>query len=135
MGSSPTSTAADWLRSASTAFWPVPETDWYVATVTCSSGERRCRAASTGMSCIVEQFGFAIRPECVRAAWGFTSATTSGTPSSMRKAEELSTTTAPAAMACGAHSRERVAPAEKIAMSIPSKLCGPTACTGISRPA
>jgi len=44
-------------------------------------------------------------------------------------------TTAPAATACGAHSRERVAPAEKIAMSIPSKLPGPTACTVMSRPA
>ena len=103
--------------------------------MTCSSGERRCSAASTGISCIVEQFGFAIRPVCACAAWGFTSATTSGTPSSMRNAEELSTTTAPAAMASGAHSRERVAPAEKIAMSMPSKLPGPTAWTVRSRPA
>ena len=87
------------------------------------------------MSCIVEQFGLAIRPACPCAACGFTSATTSGTPSSMRKAEELSTTTAPAATACGAHSRERVAPAEKIAMSMPSKLRGPTAWTVRSRPA
>ena len=103
--------------------------------MTCSSGERRCRAASTGISCIVEQFGLATTPVCAWAACGFTSATTSGTPSSIRKAEELSTTTAPAATAWGAHSRERVAPAEKIAMSIPSKLRGPTACTVMSFPA
>ena len=39
----------------------------------------------------------------------------------MRKADELSITTAPAALAAGTNSRLRVAPAEKKAMSTPLK--------------
>ena len=50
----------------------------------------------------------------------------------MRKADELSTTTAPRSMAIGAHSRERVAPAEKMAMSTPSKASASTARTSSS---
>ena len=44
----------------------------------------------------------------------------SGTAWSIRYALELSITTAPASTAAGANSRERVAPAEKSAMSMPS---------------
>ena len=46
---------------------------------------------------------------------------TSGTFGSMRKAEELSITTAPALTAIGANLREMLPPAENSAMSTPSK--------------
>ena len=52
-------------------------------------------------------------------ASGLTSETTSGTSGSIRQAEELSTTTAPAAANRGASARDAVAPAEKSAMSSP----------------
>ena len=72
------------------------------------------------MAAIVVQFGFATMPSGRSAtAWSFTPATTSGTRSSMRQAEELSTTTAPAAATLAAISRLVVAPAEKSATSRP----------------
>lgn len=58
------------------------------------------------------------------------SGTTSGTPSVMRKAEELSTTVQPAAAAPGAYFFEMEPPAEKRAMSQPSKLRGWKAAVG-----
>jgi hypothetical protein len=62
---------------------------------------------------MVVQLGLAMIP---RRAWliasGLTSETTSGTSGSIRKAEELSTTIAPAAAKVGASAREVVAPAE-----------------------
>ena len=92
---------------------------------------RLSRAAScSGLSAttiwMVEQLGLAMMP----AAWhsatssGFTSGTTSGTSGSMRKALELSMTTAPASAAMGANSRETAAPGEKSAMSTPAKESG-----------
>ena len=48
---------------------------------------------------------------------------TSGTFGSIRKAEELSTTTAPAFTAIGANLLEMPPPAENSAMSTPSKEC------------
>ena len=48
----------------------------------------------------------------------------------MRKAEELSITTAPAARAAGANSRERVAPALKKAMSTPLNASAFSSSTG-----
>ena len=75
----------------------------------------------TGIAAIVVQFGFAMIP--LRAspmASGFTSDTTRGTSGSMRQADELSITVAPAAATRGASEREAVAPAEKRAMSSPS---------------
>ena len=59
---------------------------------------------SATISCIVEQFGFAIRPLWPSSASGLTSATTSGTSGSRRHLELLSTTTAPASTKRGAHS-------------------------------
>ncbi|CAB5067011.1 unannotated protein [freshwater metagenome] len=74
------------------------------------------------MAAIVVQFGLATIPfEMLRKACGLTSATTSGTCGSIRQAEELSTTIAPAAATCGANSRELVAPLENSAMSMPEK--------------
>ena len=81
-----------------------------------------CSGLSTGIAAMVVQFGLAIIPSGgFSASSGLTSLTTSGTWGSARQAEELSTTTAPAAATCGAYCRLVVAPAEKIAMSIPEK--------------
>src|SRR5664279_2430131 len=55
------------------------------------------------------------------ASPGLTSDTTSGTSGSLRQADELSTTIAPASATFGAYSADIVAPAEKIAMSMPVK--------------
>ena len=62
-----------------------------------------CRALSVGIAAIVVQLGFAMIPfTAVDAAPGLTSETTRGTSESMRHADELSTTTAPAAAKRGA---------------------------------
>src|SRR4051812_14376163 len=68
---------------------------------------------------MVEQLGLATMPLCSSSASGLTSATTSGTVSSIRQRDELSTTTAPAAAKRGAHSPLVGPPAEKSAMSKP----------------
>ena len=62
------------------ALWPVPETDWYVATTSRSIPTARWIGARATTICIVEQLGFAIRPRCLSRACGLTSATTSGIP-------------------------------------------------------
>ena len=59
------------------------------------------------MAAIVVQFGLATMPFGMeRSACGLTSATTSGTSGSMRHADELSITIAPAAATTGASSRD-----------------------------
>ena len=79
-----------------------------------------CSGLSTGIAAIVVQLGLAMIPLRASAmASGLTSATTSGTSGSMRNAEELSITVAPAAANRGASSRDDVAPAENRAMSRP----------------
>ena len=78
---------------------------------------------------MVEQFGFAMTPECHATSWGFTSGTTSGTSSSMRKALELSIMTAPAAVTASRMALETPAPAENSAISTPSKDSGVISCT------
>jgi len=86
----------------------------------------RCSGVTAIRAMIVLQLGFAMMPPLPAfmpfIASGFTSGTTSGTPLVMRKAEELSTTVAPAALATGAKSREMSPPAEKSAISTPAKL-------------
>ena len=81
----------------------------------------RCSGVTATSAMIVEQFGFATMPPfpafMPRMACGLISGTTSGTPSVMRKADELSTTVAPAADASGANSLEMEPPAENRAMS------------------
>jgi len=54
----------------------------------------------------VVQLGLAMMPECDAAAAALISGMTSGTLGSILKAEELSTTTAPAFTAWGANSLE-----------------------------
>src|SRR5688572_30701072 len=83
---------------------------------------------------MVEQLGLAITPLCLWIASGFTSGTTNGTPSFIRKAELLSTTTAPAATAIGAYSLEMLPLAEKSAIWMSLKLSLVSSSTGYSLP-
>ena len=70
-----------------------------------------CSGFSTGMAAMVVQLGLATIPfGMASSVWGLTSATTSGTSGSMRHAEELSMTIAPAAAKRGASSRDDGAP-------------------------
>ena len=81
-----------------------------------------CSGISTGIAAIVVQFGLAMMP--LRASAidsGLTSDTTSGTSGSIRHADELSMTMAPAAANFGASSLDDVAPAENSAMSRPDR--------------
>jgi hypothetical protein len=71
---------------------------------------------------MVVQFGLAMMPFAGRiASSGLTSETTSGTPGSIRHADELSITIAPAAATLGAVIREAALPIEKMARSSPVK--------------
>ena len=73
-----------------------------------------------GIAAMVVQFGLAMMPLTAFATSpGFTSDTMSGTSGSMRHADELSTTVAPAAAKRGAYFLDAEPPAEKIAMSMP----------------
>ena len=64
--------------------------------------------------------------------WGLTSDTTSGTSGSIRQAEELSITMAPAPAKRGASARLPVAPAENRAMSMPDGSAVAASSTTIS---
>ena len=83
---------------------------------------RFCRwIGHSGTSAVIaEQFGLAMMPLCSRMRPALISGITSGTFGSMRKAEELSITTAPALTAVGANFREMPPPAENSAISTPS---------------
>ena len=81
------------------------------------------------------QFGFAMIPlRASRIASGFTSLTTSGTSGSIRQAEELSITVAPAAANRGASAFEVEPPAEKSATCSPEGSAVAASSTRISRP-
>ena len=69
---------------------------------------------------IVEQFGLAMIPLCSAMRRALISGITSGTFGSIRNADELSTTTAPALTAIGANFLEMPPPAENSAISTPS---------------
>src|SRR5439155_26627296 len=84
--------------------------------------------------CIVEQFGLAMIPRCLRISRGFTSGTTRGTSGSIRKALELSTTTAPAAAATGLHWRETLAGVLDRTISTPRKARADKDWSGWSSP-
>ncbi len=80
-----------------------------------------CRGLSAGIAAIVVQLGLAMMPlPAFATCSGLTSLTTSGTAGSIRQAEELSMTTAPAAAKRSASARDAVAPAENSAMSSPA---------------
>src|SRR4051812_22134697 len=75
-----------------------------------------------GISAVIaEQFGTAMMPLCSRIRLPLISGITSGTFGSIRNAEELSMTTAPAFTADGENFRDVPPPAENSAMSTPSK--------------
>ena len=85
-----------------------------------SSPAASCSGLSTGMATMVVQLGLATIPFGIeRSVDSLTSGTTRGTSGSMRQADELSTTIAPASANRGASSRDAVAPLEKRAMSMP----------------
>ena len=87
------------------------------------------------MAAMVVQFGFAIMPfGRTSIVCGLTSLTTSGTSGSIRQAEELSITTAPAAANLGASSREVAAPAKNRTISSPAGSAAAASSTAISRP-
>ena len=96
------------------------------------------RTASTGMIAMVVQFGLAIMPlgtDC--AASRLASTTMRGTSGSLRQADELSTTVAPAAANRGAYCLEVPPPAENRAMSMPrrdSSVAFATSSTSMSWP-
>ncbi len=91
-----------------------------MATTRLTSPASSCSGRSTGIAAIVVQLGFATMPFGRSAiACGLTSATTSGTCGSIRNAEELSITTAPASATRGASSFAVPLPAEKSTMSRP----------------
>ncbi len=98
---------------------PAPETDWYVLTTIRRTRAKSCSGLSATTIWIVEQLGLAMIPRCFMMSCGLTSGTTSGTSGSMRKALELSTTTAPAAAAIGLHCRETLAGVLDRTMSTP----------------
>ena len=79
-----------------------------------------CSGLSTGIAAMVVQFGLAMIPlRALAISPGLTSLTISGTSGSIRHADELSMTIAPAAANFGASSRDEVAPDENRAMSRP----------------
>src|ERR1700759_689823 len=82
-----------------------------------------CSGFSAPTSCAVEQFGLAMifffaKPFTASA---FTSGTISGTSGSIRQADELSITTAPAAAIFGDHSLDTEPPADIRQMSVSEK--------------
>src|SRR5665647_3219663 len=127
--------AAIWPVRAATPLTPEPETAWYVATISRVNFASSCSGFRTGIAVIVVQFGFAMMPfGGLSVSPGLTSETTSGTSGSLRQADELSTTMAPASATFGAYSADIVAPAEKIAMSMPVKSAVSVSSTTYSLP-
>ena len=101
-------------------FWPAPPAAWKEVQTIAVRPKASCSALAGSMTAIVVQFGLATMPLPMwSSASGLTSETTSGTSGSMRHADELSTTSAPAAAKRGAHSREVAPPALKSATSKP----------------
>ena len=89
------------------------------------------RATTSGAA---TQLGLAIIPEWFAMSPSLTSGTTSGTSGSVRNADELSMTTAPASTAAGAKSLARSDPAENSAIWIPSNEFSVSSCTSKGLP-
>ena len=87
------------------------------------------------MAAMVVQLGLAMMPLRIWSmACGLTSLTTSGTSGSMRHADELSMTTAPASAYLGASALDVAPPAENSAMSMPVRSASAASSTTISSP-
>ena len=114
--------------SSAIASAPAPDAAWYVEAIMRFTPTARWMGVTAMSAMMVEQLGLAMMPP-LRAppslysaiASGFTSGITSGTSGSMRNAEELSTTKQPFAAARGPNFLLMEPPAEKSAMSTPSK--------------
>ena len=91
-------------------------------TITRRTRKASCSGFRATTIWIVEQFGLAMIPLCLRMSRGLTSGTTSGTSGSIRQALELSTTTAPAFAAIGLYCFETEAGVLDRTMSIPAKV-------------
>ena len=120
-------------------FCPAPPAAWKEVQTIVVSPKASCSALAGSMTAIVVQFGLATMPLPMwSSASGLTSDTTSGTSGSMRHADELSTTRAPAAAKRGDHSREVAPPALNSATSKPwivSSVSGWTTMSPICLPA
>src|SRR5437870_8489168 len=102
----PLAKAASWASKSLSPVAPLPDDDWYVATTTRLTRARSCSGLTATVSGIATQLGLAtMRFGMLLRAAALTSGTTSGTSGSMRHAEELSTTMAPALAAMGLNSR------------------------------
>src|SRR3954447_2717180 len=94
-----------------------------------------CNGLSAGIAAIVVQLGLAMMPlRALAISPGLTSLTIKGTSGSIRHADELSMTVAPAAANFGATSRDDIAPAEKRAMSRPETSAVAASSTVMSLP-
>src|SRR3954451_10197672 len=94
-----------------------------------------CNGLSAGIAAMVVQLGLAMIPlRALAISPGLTSLTISGTSGSIRHADELSMTVAPAAANFGANSRDDVAPAENRAMSRPDTSAVAASSTVMSAP-
>ena len=103
MGASASTRPLTWDPSSATPARPLPDTAWNVVTRSARSPATPSSALRAGIAAIVVQFGLAMIPSGrSNASFGFTSETTSGTRGSLRHADELSITTAPACANIGA---------------------------------
>src|SRR6478672_4626776 len=101
----------------STAFLPVPVTDWYVLTTMRFILKASCSLWRAKTIWMVEQFGLAMILSSLESSFALISGTTSFLVGSMRQAEELSTTNVPTSANFGAISLEMLPPAEKMAIA------------------
>src|SRR4051794_26782627 len=128
-------TARTWPSSSATPATPEPETAWYVETISRCRPASSLRTWSTGIAAMVVQLGLAMMPLTASLmASGLTSLTTSGTSGSIRNADELSMTMAPASEYLAASAREEPAPAENSAMSMPDRSAVDASSTTMSSP-
>src|SRR5437588_4863858 len=96
---------------------------------------RSCSGLRATTIWMVEQFGLATIPLGMYArAWALTSGTTNGTSGSIRQADELSTTTAPAFAAIGLYSRLIAAGVLERTMSTPVNAPGRIGSTAYDWP-
>ena len=127
--------ARTWESSSSTPWSPLPDTAWKVLTTSRRNPASTWSGFSTGIAAMVVQFGLAMIPLRIsEIACGFTSLTTRGTSGSMRQADELSMTTAPAAAYFGAMAFDVAPPAENSAMSTPEMSASAASSTTMSVP-
>ena len=121
--------------SSATPDNPAPEVAWYVLITNEWRPASVSSGFSTGIATMVVQLGLAMMPfGTSSSACALTSGTTRGTSGSMRQADELSMTVAPAAATTGARVFEVAPPAENSAISRPLQSAVAASSTVICRP-